>query len=74
MWALRQTICQRGLDPTFLEMQSMSDEKTDPQATPTPKAQDLMAKLKAPMTITAPTWAFAAAGFVALVLFLAALD
>lgn len=52
----------------------MSDEKTDPQATPTPKAQDLMAKLKAPMTITAPTWAFAAAGFVALVLFLAALD
>lgn len=52
----------------------MADKKPEPQGPSSPQAQDLMAKLKAPMTISAPTWAFAAAGGVALLLLLTALD
>jgi len=50
----------------------MATEETERNTTE--KTVDLMAKLKAPMTITAPTWAYTAAGFFVLLLLLAALD
>ncbi|MEM1077297.1 MAG: hypothetical protein AAGI09_02115 [Pseudomonadota bacterium] len=52
----------------------MSDETNDPAKTPSAQGQDLMAKLKAPMTVTLPTWAFGAAGLVGFLLLIAALD
>ena len=52
----------------------MSEQTPDPSKTSANQGQDLMAKLKAPMTVTLPTWAFGAAGFVGILLLIAALD
>ncbi|ABV94603.1 hypothetical protein Dshi_2870 [Dinoroseobacter shibae DFL 12 = DSM 16493] len=68
-------MCVTGLDDPFSqETQTMADEKTNPQTPPATQAQDLMAKLKAPMTITAPTWVFAGGGLFALLMLFIALD
>ncbi|WP_424975541.1 hypothetical protein [Dinoroseobacter sp. S124A] len=52
----------------------MSEQTPDPAKTSSTQGQDLMAKLKAPMTVTLPTWAFGAAGLVGFLLLIAALD
>lgn len=52
----------------------MSDQTPDTTKTASSQAQDLLARAKAPMTVTLPTWAFGAAGFVALLLLIVALD
>jgi hypothetical protein len=52
----------------------MSDHTPDSTKTPATQAQDLLTRLKAPMTLTLPTWAYGAAGLAALVLLIAALD
>lgn len=52
----------------------MDDESGDHGKPEAKKSEDLMTRLKAPMTVTAPTWAFAAAGLVGIVLLISAFD
>jgi hypothetical protein len=52
----------------------MSDQTPDATTRSSTQPEKLIARLKTPMTVTLPAWAFGAAGVAALLLVIVALD